>query len=133
MNDDPVVEELLRLTQRLLECIAAGDWATYQELSDPALTAFEPEAKGQLVEGLPFHQFYFKLGGVRGPNQTTMCSPRVRLFGEVAVVAYVRLNQRQSAEGSPVTSSVEETRVWHRREGRWRQVHLHRSALECEA
>ena len=43
---EPVVEELLRLNQRLLESIAAGDWAVYEELCDPSLTAFEPEAAG---------------------------------------------------------------------------------------
>ena len=60
---DSTGNELLALNQRLLESIASGDWATYQELCDPGLTAFEPEAHGQLVEGLAFHEFYFKLGG----------------------------------------------------------------------
>ena len=32
--------ELLALTQRLLESITNGDWATYQELCDPTLTAY---------------------------------------------------------------------------------------------
>ena len=50
-------EELLRLNQRLLESIATADWAAYEELCDPSLTAFEPEALGQLVEGLDFHRF----------------------------------------------------------------------------
>ena len=121
--------ELLGLTQRLLDSITTGDWNTYQELCDPSLTAFEPEAPGQLVEGLPFHRFYFDLGGVRGRHQTTMCSPRVRLLGEVAIVAYVRLVQRVGADGSPVTVATSETRVWHRKEGRWRHVHFHRSGL----
>jgi hypothetical protein len=74
---DPVSEELLQLNQRLLESIATADWAAYEELCDPSLTAFEPEAQGQLVEGLAFHRFYFELGGVPGKHQTTMCSPRV--------------------------------------------------------
>src|SRR5947209_3112089 len=71
---DPVSEELLRLNQRLLESVAQADWATYEELCDPSLTAFEPEALGQLVEGLAFHRFYFERGGVAGPHHTTMCS-----------------------------------------------------------
>src|SRR3954451_18682384 len=105
---EPVVEELLRLNQRLLESIAAGDWAVYEELCDPSLTAFEPEAAGQLVEGLEFHRFYSTLGGPRGPNQTTMVSPRVRLLGDMAVVAYVRLNQALGAERTPQTTAFEE-------------------------
>lgn len=31
----------------------------YRRLCDPHLTAFEPEAIGNLVEGLEFHKFYF--------------------------------------------------------------------------
>ena len=119
--------ELLALTRRLLESITDGDWATYQELCDPTLTAFEPEAPGQLVEGLAFHRFYFDLGGVRGKHQTTVCAPRVRVMGDVAVVTYARLVQRVSGEGQAETLTTTETRVWQRREGRWRHVHFHRS------
>jgi calcium/calmodulin-dependent protein kinase (CaM kinase) II len=121
--------EILQLTQRLLDSISAADWATYQELCDPSLTAIETEAAGQLVEGLPFHRFYFDLGGVRGPSHTTMCAPRVRLMGDVAVVAYVRLVQRLGPDGAPLTESSAETRIWQRRDGNWRHVHFHRTAL----
>jgi hypothetical protein len=121
--------ELLDLTQRLLDSIGRGDWPTYQELCDPSLTAFEPEALGQLVEGMDFHHFYFKLGGFRGPAQTTMVAPRVRVLGDAAVVTYVRLNQRVDGSGAAATTGASETRVWQRRDGRWRHVHFHRSPL----
>jgi ketosteroid isomerase-like protein len=122
---DPI-DELLRLNHQLLESIARADWQTYLDLCDPDLTCFEPEANGHLVEGLPFHEFYFKLGAVQGEHNTTMCSPHVRLMGDVAVISYVRLNQRLR-DGAPVTTSIAETRVWHRQGGRWRHVHFHRS------
>ena len=125
---DPLTEELLRLNQRLLGSIAEADWATYQELCDPTLTAFEPESAGQLVEGMAFHRFYFDLGGAQGTRHTTMASPRVRVMGDVAVVAYVRLDQRLGADGRPVTTATEETRLWQRQQGGWRHVHFHRSA-----
>jgi len=119
-------EELLALNQRLLNSIAEADWATYRELCDPTLTCFEPEAKGQLVHGLAFHEFFFQLGATNAPRHTTMASPHVRILGDVAIVAYVRLNQRATAN-VPVISAFEETRIWHRRDGRWRHVHFHRS------
>ncbi len=122
-------EDLLRLNQRLLVSIAEGDWATYQELCDPTLTAFEPEALGQRVEGLEFHHFYFLLGGRAGKHQSTMCNPHVRLIGDVAVVTYIRLNQSVSATGDPVSSGSQETRIWQKKEGRWWHVHFHRTAL----
>ncbi len=125
---DPT-NELLQLTQRLLDSITAGDWATYQELCDPTLTAFEPEAPGQLVQGLAFHHFYFELGGVRGRHQTTMCSPHVRMMGDSAVVTYSRLVQRVGPDGAAVTVASTETRIWQRQDGRWRHVHFHRTVL----
>lgn len=133
-------DELLRLTQRLLDSIAEGDWATYEELCDPTLTCFEPEAQGQIVEGLPFHRFYFDLAGgdkpaaggdapKMPPRNTTLARPHVRIMGDAAVVCYVRLNQRVDAAGQPTVAAVEETRVWQRRDGRWRHVHFHRSPV----
>lgn len=127
MTDDPNVGELLRLTRRLLQSIVDGDWPTYQSLCDPSLTCFEVESRGELVEGMDFHQFYFDRGGVKGPCNTTMCAPHVRVLGDTAIVCYVRLTQRLDDHGSPVTSRSEETRVWHRRDGTWRHVHFHRS------
>jgi ketosteroid isomerase-like protein len=126
---DATTDELLRLNQRLLDSIAAGDWATYAELCDPTLSAIEPEAPGQIVTGLDFHRFYFDLGGIRGPKQTTLCAPHVRVMGDVAVVCYTRLVQKLNDEGQPITATSSETRVWQRREGRWWHVHFHRTVL----
>jgi calcium/calmodulin-dependent protein kinase (CaM kinase) II len=126
MSDE---KELLELTQQLLDSITSGDWNTYQELCDPTLTAFEPEAPGQLVVGLAFHRFYFDLGGVRGRHQTTMCAPHVRIMGDVAVVSYVRLVQKLGPDGAAVTEATSETRIWQRQQGRWRHVHFHRTAV----
>lgn len=128
MADDATTAEILTLNQRLLESIASGDWDTYQELCDPTITAFEPEARGHLVAGMAFHEFYFNLGSAIGPHNTTMCSPHVRLMGDVAVVSYVRLVQRLDANKQPVSATSDETRVWQRRDGRWRHVHFHRSS-----
>jgi calcium/calmodulin-dependent protein kinase (CaM kinase) II len=121
--------ELLALNQRLLESIIQGDWAAYTELCDPSLTAFEPEALGHLVEGLDFHHYYFKLERSGGARQVTMASPHVRIMGDAAVLCYVRLNQSLDATGNPVTSGVEETRVWERKNGTWKHVHFHRVPL----
>lgn len=125
---DDTRRELLELTQRLLTSIADADWETYASLCDAGLTAFEPEARGQLVEGLAFHQYYFDLGGPASPRRVTICAPHVRLLGEnAAVVSYVRLVQYVDAAGAAHTGKFEETRVWQRIDGQWRHVHFHRS------
>lgn len=123
---DSTIEQLLSLNQKLLQSIATADWDTYQRLCDPALTAFEPEALGHLVEGLDFHRFYFDLRHSR-PQHTTMVSPQVRVFGDTAVITYVRLVQRVDEQQQPFTVAGEETRIWHKQADTWRHVHFHRS------
>ena len=77
-------EEILQLNQRLLDAIATADWTTYEALCDPELTAFEPEARGQRVQGLGFHRFYFDLGAPTQALHTTMVDPRVCMLGDDA-------------------------------------------------
>jgi len=127
-NAESTTKELLALSQRLLESIATADWETYAALCHPSLSAFEPESLGHLIEGMEFHHFYFNLGASSAPHNTTIASPHVRIMGDAAVVSYVRVNQRCDAEGKPVLSRCEETRVWQRIGGQWRHVHFHRSA-----
>src|SRR3569623_3409385 len=101
---DKNVDEVLAVNRKLLESIVAADWKTYAELCDPNLSCFEPEARGQVVEGMAFHKFYFDLGAGAGARTTTMASPHVRFLGaDVAVIAYMRLTQKLAADGAPVT------------------------------
>jgi ketosteroid isomerase-like protein len=125
----PAQSEILDVTQRLLDAIAAQDWITYEQLCDASLTCFEPEARGHLVEGLPFHSFYFEHKTDPKRTQTTICSPHVRIVGDVAVVCYNRLTQSVDPAGAAVTSCTQETRVWQRSGGSWRLVHFHRSTI----
>jgi calcium/calmodulin-dependent protein kinase (CaM kinase) II len=81
---------------------------------------------------MDFHHFYFDLGAGPGPRQTTMAAPHVRLLGDVAVVAYVRLTQQVTADGAAETTAVQETRVWQRQAGGWKHVHFHRSREAME-
>ncbi len=118
---------LLNLNQSLLDAIVEGNWQAYAELCDETLTCFEPEARGHVVEGLAFHQFYFTGTSSGKKVNTTMASPHVRLMGDVAIVCYTRLTQTTDASGAFITKSVEETRVWQRKDGNWKHVHFHRS------
>ena len=70
----PTIEsQLLDLTRQLLTAIADRDWKTYSQLCDPSLTCFEPEAVGQMIEGMDFHKFYFDLQGGSGPAEYDAC------------------------------------------------------------
>ena len=125
-------DDLLHLSQRLLDAVAGGDWKAYQSFVTDDLTCFEPEARGQLVTGLPFHEYYFRLptnpDQKPNPVRNTMAGPVVRfLSDDVALVAYVRLTQSLDEAGRPVTKSCEETRIWKKQGNAWKHVHFHRS------
>ncbi|XP_058801237.1 calcium/calmodulin-dependent protein kinase type II alpha chain isoform X4 [Phymastichus coffea] len=52
-------QEIIKMTEQLIESINTGDFEAYTKICDPHLTAFEPEALGNLIEGMEFHKFYF--------------------------------------------------------------------------
>lgn len=125
-----LAQELLDLNQKLLAAIIGGDWKTYESLCEESITCFEPEARGQVVAGMPFHKYYFELPGSpqKPAKQVTMSQPHVRLMGDsAAVISYVRLTQSLDASGAPQTGRMEETRVWQNIGGVWKHVHFHRS------
>ncbi|XP_076869136.1 calcium/calmodulin-dependent protein kinase type II delta 2 chain isoform X2 [Brachyhypopomus gauderio] len=123
-------QEIIKVTEQLIESINNGDFEAYSKLCDPGLTSFEPEALGNLVEGHDFHRFYFENALSKGnkPVHTILLNPHVHLIGEeAACIAYIRLTQYMDGGGQPRTMQSEETRVWHRREGKWQNMHFHRS------
>ncbi|XP_059407151.1 calcium/calmodulin-dependent protein kinase (CaM kinase) II beta 1 isoform X24 [Carassius carassius] len=121
-------QEIIKITEQLIEAINNGDFEAYAKICDPGLTCFEPEALGNLVEGMDFHRFYFEnlLSKNSKPIHTTILNPHVHLIGEeAACIAYIRLTQYVDGQGRPRSSQSEETRVWHRRESKWQNVHFH--------
>ena len=122
---------LLFNTYRLLEAIDTGNWEVYQQLCDEAMSCFEPEAKGHLVQGMEFHRYFFDFhkkkpgassatkkgflgigpssasdslpAAIDMPTQSIVSSPIIKFLGDnVAIVSYIRLVQR--VEHSPDSS-----------------------------
>ncbi|KAM6930725.1 calcium/calmodulin-dependent protein kinase (CaM kinase) II beta 1 isoform 22-T22 [Xenentodon cancila] len=121
-------QEIIKITEQLIEAINNGDFDAYAKICDPGLTSFEPEALGNLVEGMDFHRFYFEnlLAKNNKPIHTTILNPHVHLIGEdAACIAYIRLTQFVDGQGRPRSSQSEETRVWHRRDSKWQNIHFH--------
>ncbi|XP_043112298.1 calcium/calmodulin-dependent protein kinase type II subunit gamma isoform X15 [Puntigrus tetrazona] len=121
-------QEIIKITEQLIEAINNGDFEAYTRICDPGLTSFEPEALGNLVEGMDFHKFYFEnlLSKNSKPVHTTILNPHVHLIGEdAACIAYIRLTQYMDSQGRPRSSQSEETRVWHRRDAKWLNIHFH--------
>ncbi|XP_055931496.1 calcium/calmodulin-dependent protein kinase type II alpha chain-like isoform X7 [Argiope bruennichi] len=127
---DPRKQEVIKLTEQLVEAVNSGDYEFYTKFCDPHMTAFEPEALGNLVEGMDFHKFYFD--NVLGKNSKTLHStilnPSVHILGDdAACIAYIRLTQYMDKSGIAHTQQSEETRVWCKKDGKWQNVHFHRS------
>uniref|UniRef100_A0A8C1ATX4 calcium/calmodulin-dependent protein kinase n=2 Tax=Cyprinus carpio TaxID=7962 RepID=A0A8C1ATX4_CYPCA len=123
-------QEIIKVTEQLIEAISNGDFESYTKMCDPSVTAFEPEALGNLVEGLDFHRFYFENLWSKNskPVHTTILNPHIHLIGEeAACIAYIRITQYLDTNGMPCTAQSEETRIWHRKDGKWQIVHFHRS------
>ncbi|XP_062305861.1 calcium/calmodulin-dependent protein kinase type II delta 1 chain isoform X7 [Osmerus eperlanus] len=124
-------QEIIKVTEQLIEAINNGDFEAYTKICDPGLTSFEPEALGNLVEGTDFHRFYFEnsLSRVKlQPIHTILLNPHVHIIGDdAACIAYIRLTQYLDGSGAPRTMQSEETRIWHRRDGKWQNIHFHRS------
>ncbi|XP_075414216.1 calcium/calmodulin-dependent protein kinase type II subunit beta isoform X6 [Tenrec ecaudatus] len=95
-------QEIIKITEQLIEAVNNGDFEAYA--------------------------FYFEnlLAKNSKPIHTTILNPHVHVIGEdAACIAYIRLTQYMDGQGRPRTSQSEETRVWHRREGKWQNVHFH--------
>uniref|UniRef100_A0AAX7SND9 calcium/calmodulin-dependent protein kinase n=1 Tax=Astatotilapia calliptera TaxID=8154 RepID=A0AAX7SND9_ASTCA len=123
-------QEIIKATEQLIEAINNGDFEAYTKICDPGLTSFEPEALGNLVEGTDFHRFYFENALSKGkqPIHTILLNPHVHLIGDdAACIAYIRLTQYIDSSGMPRTMQSEETRIWHRRDSKWQNIHFHRS------
>ncbi|XP_034047790.1 calcium/calmodulin-dependent protein kinase type II subunit beta [Thalassophryne amazonica] len=121
-------QEIIKITEQLIEAVNNGDFEAYAKICDPGLTSFEPEGLGNLVEGMDFHRFYFDnlLSKNSKPIHTTILNPHVHIIGEdAACIAYIRLTQFVDGQGRACSSQSEETRVWHRRDSRWQNVHFH--------
>ncbi|KAL6486944.1 hypothetical protein MHYP_G00035700 [Metynnis hypsauchen] len=98
-------QEIIKITEQLIEAINNGDFEAYTRICDPGLTSFEPEALGNLVEGMDFHRFYFEnlLSKNSKPVHTTILNPHVHLIGEdAACIAYIRLTQYIDSQGRPL-------------------------------
>ncbi|NWH48320.1 KCC2D kinase, partial [Fregata magnificens] len=115
-------QEIIKVTEQLIEAINNGDFEAYTKICDPGLTSFEPEALGNLVEGMDFHRFYFE----NGKGALFFLDFCYKYFSVCFCCAHSHIIGHLGY-GMPKTMQSEETRVWHRRDGKWQNVHFHRS------
>merc|ERR1719483_1319933 len=94
--------DIIRVTELILDAINSGDFEAYTKLCDPNITAFEPEALGNLVEGIEFHRFYFD-NSLKQSKTTnvTILNPQVHLLGDdAASIGYIKVTQSLDKHGN---------------------------------
>lgn len=117
--EDMVVSELQQLSNELLEAENSGDRDCYDSLVDPKCTIITSAGRSRKDVG---ESVMNRSDG----NEGNLVKPHVRVMGKSAVVSYTRCTI-----AGQVNSMCEETRVWQLdEEGRWKNVHLHRVALQ---
>ena len=71
---------------------------------------------------MDFHETYFG-SPASGKRKSSVRAPHIRVLGDTAVVAYVRLVQSTTSDGQHSTTAFEETRIWHKTGDSWKNVH----------
>lgn len=124
MNDDvSAVTETLEL---LLNAIQRGDIPTYRRLVSETLTCFEPETRGNRVDGVEFHIFQTESQETPRRFHLELVDPVIRVYGNAAYAGYTLLVSRDD-DGDVTTTAMNETRIFAKQHGDWRMVHFHRS------
>ncbi|KAG0413048.1 hypothetical protein HPB47_009813 [Ixodes persulcatus] len=91
-----------------------GEGSQVKESTDSSTTIEDDDVKGA--------------GKSYKSQNTTIINPTVHLLGDdAACIAYIRLMQYIDRAGIARTRQTEETRVWHRKDTKWQNVHFHRS------
>ena len=112
---DTTEDQLLNLSRQLLDAIDGHDRELYAEMCDPSLTAFEPEAAGNLVSGMSFHDFYLQRDPPQPPRRSTISGKdRLKLLdrGFAALRLSIPVNVILfPMEGDPMAASAYWKRV----------------------
>ena len=112
-----IEKEITEITKKLIRCADEKDWATYRYFTDEACTCVGIVNEGELFED----------GGLLGFSAcengdavlSKIDSPIVQVNGKMCVVSYTRRIGNEA---------YKESRVWSNHQGRWLQVHYHRSS-----
>ncbi len=110
-------EELMKLEQRMLDGVLAGDLSLFKRIAAPDYVFTTPEGRLQSVADLEadLKSGRFKLLASKNLDM------KVRLHGETAVVTYRSLDKGQF-DGQPFEGANRWTDVFVKRRGAWRLV-----------
>ena len=123
-------QELIEVTEQMLEAINTGNVETYANLCVPELTCFEDVCHHR-IDGVEFHLSLIRQLAQSPALRPTRCDilhPAVQIYDNTAIVTYTRLMTFNDA-GSPRWSTCNETRVFVREATEWKMAHFHRTPV----
>jgi hypothetical protein len=131
-------EELLALLDRHLRSIWQGDLDTYRATTAPEVTFYEWYISTQRIDGLDFHLREIEANmRAKGAAAETgqwrevdheVLAPHIQFYGDIAIITYT-LSMRYTGAAGVTHTEHNETRAFHRRDGRWVLVHCHKSPM----
>ena len=124
-----VEEEVVALERSALDGWAQGDTSGFLDIVADDVTWFDFTEGEQLrVEGLEAVRAYLEpMGEGIPPHTYELVSPKVQVYGDCAVLTFHW--SAVSPDGTPLPK-WKATSVYHRENGRWRQVHAHWSVVQ---
>ncbi len=128
-KDSATESEVWHVIEVLNAALAANDVAKYFSYIDADITVLTP-SNPYRVEGIRDDREEFERGLKSGAGRVGYfqeMQPKVHLFGDVAVVTYFSRGS-YGPEGQEKVRYYKETDVLHKKNGKWKVVHIHVSA-----
>ena len=125
--------DVVAIERASLERWAKGDPGGFLSNDAPEVTYYDPSQERR-IDGLPAMTAY--LAPIRGKisiDRFEMVNTKVQRHGDVAVLTYQVVNYRRLADGKEQpTTRWNSTAVFHRGDGKWREIHSHFSYTKPE-
>jgi len=121
--------EIVKITEKLHEAINCGDFDAYSALMcTTEHTCFDSRFVGNLTRGPGYHKFQLDfIKESQSRRRSLIFSPHVvHMADDAAYIAYTCLTHCLS-NGQSMTVQSEETRMWRKIGGSWKNTHSHRS------
>ena len=125
--------DVIAIERASLERWAKGDPGGFLSNYAPDVTYYDPSQERR-IDGLQAMTAYLTpLRGKLSIDRYEMLNTKVQRYGDVAVLTYNVVNYRKLPDGTErSTTRWNSTAVFHRADGRWREVHSHFSYTKPE-
>jgi ketosteroid isomerase-like protein len=131
MMETVAESEVWHVIEEFNTAFARNDPAKYFSHIDPDITVITP-SNPYRVEGLQDDRQEFEYSLKTGASRVGYfqeMQPKVQIFGQTAVVTYYSRGS-YGPEGQEKVCYYKETDVLHKKNGKWKIVHIHVSATE---